>query len=88
MKVRKLLETLSGLLDSDRREQLKRYDDIKEVMKKLKRKRDQLLDELESADESARDEILQRLDIVVGERRKGIALLRELKQVREGRKED
>jgi hypothetical protein len=88
MKVKKLLETLSGLLDSDRREQLKRYDDIKEVMKKLKRKRDQLLDELESADESARDEILQRLDIVVGERRKGIALLRELKQVREGRKED
>ncbi len=88
MKVKKLLETLSGLLDSDRREQLKRYDDIKEVMKKLKRKRDQLLDELESADESERDEILQRLDILVGERRKGIAVLRELKQVREGRKED
>ncbi len=85
MKVKKLLETLADLLDADRREQLQRYDDIKAVMKKLRRKRDQLLDELETADDPERGEILRRLEILVEERRKGITALRELKQAREER---
>jgi DNA gyrase/topoisomerase IV subunit A len=82
MKVKKLLKSLSELMDSDRREQIRHYDEMKKVLKKLKKKRDELREELEQADEGSREKIAQRLEIIVAQRRKGIALIKELKPAR------
>ncbi len=82
MKLKKLLGNLSDLLDVDRREQLKRYDDIKAALKKLKKKRNELRHELKTADDEKRGKILKKLEIVAAQRRKGVDLLKELKSER------
>ncbi|MCZ7597506.1 MAG: hypothetical protein M5U09_06870 [Gammaproteobacteria bacterium] len=83
MKLAKLIDTLTTLLNADRREQLRRYDEMKTVLRKLRRKRNELLDELELAEGEEREMIQRRLDIVVAERARGIAILRDLKKARD-----
>ncbi len=83
MKLAKLIDTLTTLLNADRREQLRRYDEMKTVLRKLRRKRNELLDELEQAQGEEREKIQRRLDVVIAERARGIAILRELKKARD-----
>lgn len=86
MKLKNLLDSLSHLLDADRREQVRKYDDMKKVLKKLKKKRNELREELETAQGEEAEKIRQRLDILVSQRRKGIAALKEIKSLREKEK--
>lgn len=83
MKLDKLIETLANLLNAERREQLRRHEEMKTVLRKLRKKRNELLDELEQAEGEEREKIQRRLDIVIAERARGIAILRELKKARD-----
>lgn len=81
MKLKKLVRKLSGYLDADRREQLEQYDSIKKVLKKLKKKNDKLREAIETTDDEAEREALQKkLDVIAAQRQKGLQLLRQLKE--------
>lgn len=83
MKLRKLLDKLSYCLQTDQREQLKQYKSLKDVLKKLKKKRDVLREELSAvADSDERERIQRKLDVITVQRQKGLALLKELKKPR------
>lgn len=88
MKLKHLLNNLSDLMDADHREQIRRYDEMKKVLKKLKKKRDELRDKLESAEDEEAEHIRERLEILVAQRTKGIAALKEIKAARDKKKSD
>lgn len=83
MKVKNLLKSISELLDADRREQLRNYDEMKKILKKLKKKSDKLQRELEESEGEAREKILRQLEILTSQRKKGIDALREIKALRD-----
>jgi vacuolar-type H+-ATPase subunit D/Vma8 len=85
MKLKKLLKSLSDLLDADQREQVRNYGELKTLLKKLKKKRDQLQKEfrdLDSAESDKREKIARQLSIIAEKRKKGIASLKAIKAAR------
>lgn len=89
MKLKKALEKLSQFLDADQREQLAQYDSIKKVLKKLKEKRNRLKEKIKLADNvEERKKLQSKLDIVNAQRKKGVKLMKELKQIRKEKKPD
>lgn len=82
MKLKKILDTLRDHLEADRRKQVKEYASLKKILKQLKKKRDSLRKELESADSHHREKIKQKLEIIRVQRHKGIELLMEIKSAR------
>jgi hypothetical protein len=81
MKSRELLKKLQSLLNADQREQLERRDALKKLLKKLRKRRDALKKDLENAESrSERKRIRKELEILKVQRRKGVTLLRELKE--------
>lgn len=81
MKRSKLLEKLKGYLDAEQREQLTKYDSLKRVLEKLRDKEIKLRDKLESEqDEKVRDQIRNKLDVLLTQYQKGIRLQDELNQ--------
>jgi hypothetical protein len=80
VKLRKLLDKLSYYLQAH---QLKQCKSLKDVLKKLKKKRDVLREELSAvADSDERQRIQRKLDVIAVQRQKGLALLKELKEPR------
>ncbi|MBL4795578.1 MAG: hypothetical protein JKY24_08795 [Pseudomonadales bacterium] len=83
MKLKKVLQKLAQYLDAEQRDQLNQYDSIKKVLKKLKTKRNRLMDKIELAEtDEERKRLQSKLDVVHAQRRKGVKLLKELSLVR------
>lgn len=79
MKTKKLLSRLTEFFDSDRRAQLSEVDSIKDVLKNLKKKEHQLKDDLkEVTDPVVRKKLETKLNVCHTQRKKGLALLKEL----------
>ena len=81
MDVQKLLSKLQRLLDADRREQVAKRNSLKKVLKKLRKRRDTLQQELAGIeDDGDRRQILEQIQVLNAQRQKGVALLRELRE--------
>ena len=77
MKTRKLLDTLVGFLDGDARKRKQERNDLKTVLKKLKRREKKLKGHLEVEKNSDRRKALKNeIDIVHAQRKKGVRLLK------------
>ncbi|MDX1593562.1 MAG: hypothetical protein R3298_04885 [Gammaproteobacteria bacterium] len=78
MKTRKLLDKLMTYLDSDARQRKQERDEIKAVLKKLKRREKKLRNRLEEEDDDDKRRALEKeVDIVYAQRKKGVRLLKE-----------
>ncbi len=83
MKVRKMLDKLKDILSEERQAQLVRYSSLKKVLKSLRNEKVRLEHELHHAkNPEARLEIDSQLKIISAQRKKGIAVLKELKKER------
>ena len=79
----KLLEKLKSYLNAEQREQLAKYDSLKNVLRKLKKKEKALRAKLENEqDEIICSQLSKKVDILYSQRKKGIKLRKELKQQR------
>ena len=77
MKQKKLLEKLRIFFDSDARERKKQRSDVKDILKKLKKRERHLKEKLEDEkDKEKRNRIQQKIDVVYAQRKKGIALIK------------
>jgi len=87
MKLKKALNKLSDYLNAQKREQLEEYDSIKEVLKKLKKKRGHLRKKIDDTDDPLeREQLQKKLDVLTAQRQKGLQLLKELKAARRSSK--
>ena len=85
VRIKQLLDKLSGILDEERQAQLEKYKSLKKVLKALRAEKINLEDSLEKADdEEARHNIESRLKVVSAQRKKGLTLLKDLKKERKG----
>ncbi len=85
MKTSKLVRRVKQLLRADQYAQIKKYASLQEVLKKLEKKEAVLREKLEKEDGKARRrEILRKLKVVEAQRKKGLALKKELKPLRRG----
>ena len=83
MRIQKLLDKLKDILNADRQAQLKKYKSLKKVLKSLRVERkalDKKLSDTTDADE--RQEIASRLKVISMQRKKGLKVLKELKEER------
>jgi predicted nucleic acid-binding Zn-ribbon protein len=82
MKLNKLLERLTELTDADRNEQLKQYSQLKKTLKQLRSKQKELEEKIASEEDAKRcKELEEKLKIVSTQRRKGLDLLKELRDL-------
>jgi hypothetical protein len=78
MKTRKLLDKLVTYLDGNARKRKRERDDLKAVLKKLKRRERKLLRAVEDEKNDDRRKALKKeADIVHAQRKKGVKLLKE-----------
>lgn len=84
MKIQKLLNKLKDILDADRQAQLEKYKSLKKVLKSLRTEKKELEKRLsDTTDDEQRQELSSRLKVISMQRKKGIRLLKELKEERE-----
>ena len=87
MKRRKLLDKLKDILNADRQAQLEKYKSLKKVLKALRLEKKGLEKELsDTADEERRQEISSKLKVIAMQRKKGLTVLKELKEERQRNK--
>ena len=87
MKIKKLLDKLKNILDSEHEAQLEKYKSLKKVLKALRFEKTQLEAEMAETDDVQRqEEIASRLKIIRVQRKKGLRLLEDLKKVRKAQK--
>ena len=85
MKVKRLLDKLSGILNDERKEQIEKYKSLKKVLKALRNEKTILKETLaQTDDEELQHEIESRLQIISAQRKKGLKVLKELKKERKG----
>jgi len=85
MNIQKMLDKLKDILSAERRAQLEEYDSLKKVLKALRAEKRKLAQELAGeSDEAACEEIASRLRVVSKQRKKGLNVLKELKEERQG----
>ncbi len=83
MKIQKLLNKLKDILNADRQAQLEKYKSLKKVLKSLRTEKKGLEERLsDTTDEEQRQELSSRLKVISMQRKKGIRLLKELKEER------
>jgi predicted phage-related endonuclease len=83
MKIQKLLNNLKDILNADRQAQLQKYKSLKKVLKSLRTEKKGLEKRLsDTTDEEQRQELSSRLKVISMQRKKGIRLLKELKEER------
>lgn len=81
MKIPKLLKIVSRFLSADKSEQHKRIKCFKEILKKLKKKENELKKKIEhESNEKEREQIKKELAIIYAQRRKGIQTIKQLKK--------
>ncbi len=79
MKQKKLLDKLKTFFDSDAREREKQKSDIKDILKKLKKRERKLKEKLDAENKAEkRKRFQQEIDVVYAQRKKGIKLIKEL----------
>lgn len=87
MKIQKLLDKLKDILSADRHAQLEKYKSLKKVLKLLRIEKKGLEKELsDTIDAEKQQEISSRLKVISMQRKKGLRLLRELKEERKRNK--
>jgi len=78
MKQKKLLDKLKTFFDSDAREREQQNSDIKDILKKLKKRERKLKEKLASEKNAEkRKHFKQEIDVVYAQRKKGIKLIKE-----------
>lgn len=83
MKKRKLLDKLKDILSADRQAQLRKYESLEKVLKSLRAEKKALEKKLpNTTDEEKRQEIASSLKVISMQRKKGLGLLKELKEER------
>ena len=83
MPTNKLLDKLKNYLDANRRAQIAKYDSIKRVLKKLKKKENILKDKLKKEhNEKAHKRLEKEMDVLSAQRKKGVNMLKELKEAK------
>ena len=83
MTTNKLLKKLKDFLGAERQAQVAKYDSIKLVLKKLKKKQNMLKDMLKKEHDAAvRKGLKKEMDVLSAQRKKGMKILKELKQAR------
>lgn len=83
MKMTQLLDKLSGILSAEHQAQQAKYKSLKKVLKALRAEKTQLKRELKkNHDRAHRDYIKSRLKVISVQRKKGLSLLKELKEER------
>jgi hypothetical protein len=81
MKKQKLLDKLVAFFNADERERLKQQEDIKHILKKLKKKEQKLKEKLaDETKEKKQLQLQQEIDIIYAQRTKGVKLLQENKK--------
>ena len=84
MKAEKMLKKLKGILSAKRHKQLEKYSSLKKVLAALREEKRLLESKLENArDEETRHELVSRLKVVSKQRKKGLTVLKELKDERD-----
>ena len=79
MKQKKLLDKLKTFFDSDIREGEKQKSDIKDILKKLKKRERKLMEKLDNENNAGkRKRFQQEIDVIYAQRGKGIKLIKEL----------
>ncbi|WP_290704745.1 hypothetical protein [Amphritea sp.] len=80
MKTNDLLKTIKNFIDTDRREQVTKYESLKRLMKKLKTKQNILKEKVKSeTDLNAKKNLEEKMKVLKAQRKKGLKLLKELK---------
>jgi hypothetical protein len=80
MSKKKLLKILQDFFDADQREQLQHVQQIKMVLKKLKKKEIKMKAKMETcSDVDTIAALQQELDIIYAQRLKGIKIIKEIK---------
>jgi hypothetical protein len=87
MKIQKLLDKLKDILSADRQAQLEKYKSLKKVLKLLRIEKKGLEKELsDTIDAEKQQEISSRLKVISVQRKKGLKLLKELREDRKRNK--
>jgi len=80
MKRKKLLKTLGDLLDMEGRKQRKHRDELKTLLKKLRKKEVELKEMMRlEKNERKKKRLVKELEIIKAQRTKGVMTLRGLK---------
>jgi hypothetical protein len=83
MSTRKLLDKLKGILSAEHDAQQKKYKSLKKILKALRDEKAHLKKEIERVtDEEDREHLEARLKVISMQRKKGLTLLKELKEER------
>ncbi len=79
MKQKKLLDKLKTFFDSDTREREKQKSDIKDILKKLKKRERKLKEKRDNEKNTDKRKHFQKeIDVIYTQRKKGIKLIKEL----------
>ena len=86
MKYQKLIKKLKGILSAERQAQLEKYSSLKKVLKSLRAEKKKLEKEIaEDIDDETMNEITSKLKVISKQRKKGLEVLRDLKEERDGK---
>jgi hypothetical protein len=86
VKIKLLLDKLSGILNDDRQAQMEKYKSLKKVLKALRNEKAILQETLaQTDDKDLQHDIESRLQIVSAQRKKGLKVLKDLKEERKGK---
>jgi hypothetical protein len=86
VKIKLLLDKLSGILNDDRQAQMEKYKSLKKVLKALRNEKAILRETLaQTDDKDLQHDIESRLQIVSAQRKKGLKVLKDLKEERKGK---
>jgi hypothetical protein len=84
MKSKKLLEKLNSLMGLSENADKAQVKQLRKVLKSLKKRQDELITELESADaEQERRKLQQKIDVIQLQREKGVEVYKKLKKARD-----
>lgn len=83
MKAEKMLNKLKDILSAERHKQLEKYASLKKVLKALRAEKKRLEAELDDVhDEETRHDLESKLKVISKQRKKGLTVLKELKEER------
>ena len=84
MKYQKMLNKLKDILSAKRKAQLKKYSSLKKVLRALHEEKDKVEVELAGdIDDETRSEMTSKLKVITKQRKKGLTVLKELKEERD-----
>lgn len=79
MKLKKQIRKLQDLLNAEAREKLKHRDDLRTLLKKMKKKELSLSERMEiEIDQEKRDRLIKDIDTLHAQRKKGVMALKAL----------